>query len=94
MKGINRETKMADAHEVVLKLKGVCKSPFIARDAVKELTGGAINPRTLSNLDSAGKGPEGMFYIGRKVAYPTDTFIAWLVNRVGLEPEQQGGRKA
>ena len=89
-----KEMKMANAQEAVFKIKEICKSPIIARDAVQELTGGLVNPRTLSNHDSAGTGPKGLFYIGRRVAYPTEAFCDWLANRVRLEPEQRGGRKA
>lgn len=83
------EAKLAAAQALVLKIKDTCKSPIIARDAVQELTGGLINPRTLSNHDSAGSGPDGMFYVGRRAVYPTDAFCDWLVGRVSLEPEQR-----
>lgn len=94
MKVEAKEAKIAAARAVVLKIKDACEAPFIARDAVEKLTGGMINPRTLSNHDCAGSGPEGMFYIGRRAAYPTDSFCEWLLSRVSLEPEQRGGRKA
>lgn len=56
-------------------------SPFIARDRVKEFTGGIINPRTLANLDSKGEEPKGRVRVGRKIAYPVDKFVEWLEGR-------------
>ena len=90
MMGEAKKAKLEVAQKLVLKIKDVCKAPFIARDAVQELTGGLINPRTLSNHDSAGTGPQGMFYVGRRAVYPADAFCDWLVSRVRLEPEMAG----
>lgn len=59
-------------------------SGFVARDAVKEFTGGIINPKTLANLDSKGLGPEGRVRIGRKIAYRVKPFIRWLEARAEL----------
>jgi hypothetical protein len=57
------------------------QSPWIARNEVERFTGGIINPRYLANLDSQGKGPAGRIRVGRKVAYPVDSFISWLEDR-------------
>jgi len=56
-------------------------SPFVAREEVKRFTGGIINPKTIANMDSQGKGPEGRIRIGRKIAYPVDLFVEWLEQR-------------
>lgn len=87
-----KSAKLEAAKGVVLKIRSTVKAPFIGRDAVRELTGGIVNPRTLANHDSNGTGPNGMFYVGRRAAYPTDSFCEWLLDRVSLEPEQRGGR--
>lgn len=87
---MTNKAKLAAAQAIVLKIKDVCKAPIIARDAVQDLTGGLVNPRTLSNHDSAGTGPEGLFYVGRRAVYPTNAFCDWLVSRVKLEPEVVG----
>lgn len=52
-------------------------APIVARSEIAKFTGGLINPRTVANLDSKGTGPP-RFRVGRKVAYPVDTFIEWL----------------
>lgn len=55
---------------------------LIARSEVARLTGGVVNPRTLANLDSEGRGPQRV-RIGKKVAYPRGPFVAWLRARAG-----------
>ena len=56
-------------------------SSFVARCEVARFTGGIVNPRTLANLDSLGKGPPGRVRIGRKIAYNTKLFTEWLTKR-------------
>lgn len=55
--------------------------PYVARSEVGRFSGGILNPRSLANLDSAGKGPAGRIRVGRKVAYPVDKLVAWLEAR-------------
>jgi hypothetical protein len=43
-----------------------------------DLIGCPYTPKSLANLDSAGKGCKGAVRIGGKVAYPADLFAAWL----------------
>ena len=57
-------------------------SPCITRDQLYRVTGGLIHPRTIRNLDSLGKGIDGKFFIGRKVAYPIDEVIKYLERRL------------
>ena len=57
--------------------------PIIPRTRVGQLTGGAIAPQTLANLDSQGRGPAGAFLLGRKLCYRREEFIAWLEARIG-----------
>lgn len=57
--------------------------PIVPRTRVGELTGGAIAPQTLANLDSQGRGPAGAFLLGRKLCYRREEFVAWLEARVG-----------
>jgi hypothetical protein len=56
-------------------------SSHVARGQVSNFTGGIVNPRTLANLDSLGKGPKGRIKIGRKIAYPVSEFVKWLESR-------------
>lgn len=56
-------------------------SPIVAREEVGRFTGGAISPRYLANLDSAGLGPPGRFKLGRKNCYFTTPLIRWLQER-------------
>jgi hypothetical protein len=56
-------------------------STLVARSEISNFTGGAINSRTLANLDSKGKGPPGRIKIGKKVAYKVSSLIFWLEHR-------------
>lgn len=53
-------------------------SSVVARAEVKKFTGGGISPKSLANHDSEGTGPEGRFFIGRRVCYTVDALIDWL----------------
>ena len=53
-------------------------SPVIARAEVKKFTGGGISAKTLANADSEGTGPQGRFFIGRRVCYPVSSLLDWL----------------
>ena len=57
-------------------------SPWVARHEVRNFTGGIVDPKYLANLDSLGKGPAGRIRVGRKIAYPVDSFVQWLEDRV------------
>ena len=54
--------------------------PIISRDRVEKYLGGVITAKNLANLDSLGEGPPRM-RIGRKIAYQTDSLLAWLNSR-------------
>jgi len=57
----------------------------VAREAVYEVTGGLIKPKTLNNADSAGNGPEKRYVFGRrKVVYNTRELLEWFVRKYGL----------
>jgi len=62
--------------------------PIFPRSSVGELTGGIIHPKTLANLDSAGKGPSKRWRVGQRVFYERDSFIEWFASRVQL-PERK-----
>lgn len=55
--------------------------PVIARKAVRHWFGGTVSPKTLANADSLGCGPDNRFYIGRSVAYETESLLRWLDSR-------------
>ena len=58
---------------------------FLTRPDVKIFTGGAISTGHLANLDSEGSGPEGAFYMGRKIVYPKKQLTRWLQSRIGVK---------
>ncbi len=56
-------------------------SAYVSRSEVPRFSGGIMSDRYLANLDCQGMGPPGRVKIGKKVAYPVDSLIAWLEKR-------------
>lgn len=59
--------------------------PVIARHQVDRFLGGLISPFTIKNADLAGTGPEVAWRVGNKVAYKTDSLVAWLIRTLGVK---------
>lgn len=59
--------------------------PVIARHQVDRFLGGLISPYTIKNADLAGVGPDVAWRIGNKVAYKTESLVAWLVRNLGVK---------
>ncbi|PSH02652.1 MAG: hypothetical protein CXZ00_16345 [Acidobacteria bacterium] len=53
----------------------------VARSEAPRLLGGLVSAGTLANEDAAGTGPRGMFYVGRRAAYPREGLVEWLRSR-------------
>ena len=58
-------------------------STIVAREEVRNFTGGIISGKYIANLDCQMKGPDERLRIGRKVAYPVDSLLRWLEARMG-----------
>lgn len=56
--------------------------PVIARSEVPRLLGGLVSAGTLANADSAGQGPAGRFYLGKRAAYGREELLDWLRERL------------
>ena len=56
-------------------------SPIVAREKLKDFSGGLLNPRTMANIDSRGDGPR-MVKLGRKRGYWVDSLIDWMNSRM------------
>ena len=65
----------------LLELEQRWPSPIVARSAAAEFSGGTVCAGTLANADSRGEGPEGLFYIGKRAAYPARSLRIWLEKR-------------
>ena len=74
------------------KMAASWPSPIVARTEIEKFTGGLISEKYQSNLDSAGKGPNGRIRIGRKVAYTVTDYLTWLKDRSEEIPRKIGGR--
>ena len=67
--------------------------PIVARAAVPRLLGGLVSAGTLANEDSAGTGPAGRFYLGKKAAYEREALVAWLRERLSAAKKAKPGRR-
>ena len=56
-------------------------SPIVSRSEVRIFSGGLLNPRTMANLDSLGRGA-GKIKIGRRVCYCKYALVDWLEQRL------------
>lgn len=65
----------------------------IARAEVPRLLGGLVSAGTLANEDSAGTGPAGRFYLGKKAAYGRDELLDWLRERLTAAKKAKPGRR-
>ena len=59
--------------------------PVIARHHIDRFLGGIVSPHTVKNADLAGTGPEIAWRIGNKVAYKSESLVAWLVKTMGVK---------
>lgn len=59
--------------------------PVIARHQIDKFLGGLVSPFTVKNADLAGTGPDVAWRVGNKVAYKTDSLVAWLVRTMGVK---------
>ena len=79
---MQQETVNFDQVSATLEdLRSKWPSTLVPRERIYEFSGGLINPRTMANLDSRGEGPDRM-RIGKKVAYPLDSLIEWMKNKI------------
>ena len=78
-----RQQKLQSAVKVIQSAGEKWPTTFVSRAQVPCFTSGAIAAGTIANLDSMGHGPAGAFRIGRKVCYPVDSLVEWLIMHVG-----------
>lgn len=64
--------------------------PVFTRKTASKMTGGMFTPRTLSNLDAAGKGPSSKVRAGKNIIYEKNDFLHWLHNT--LRPKKEIAR--
>ena len=72
---------MINLNEHFSLMKKAWPSTLVARSEVGRFSGGVISPPYIANLDCRGLGPLDRIRIGRKVAYPVDSLVAWLQER-------------
>lgn len=74
--------KQEAAIAILRQLSQKWPSPVVARSEIFKFSGGLITPGTAANLDSEGTGIPGAFRISRKIAYPVDSVIDFLISRL------------
>jgi len=58
--------------------------PLVSRKVASEALGGLISPKTLCHRDAAGSGPKERIKLGRKVAYPREAFVEWVMTNISM----------
>lgn len=71
------------------ELAATWAAPIVARREVGKFSGGALNPRTLANLDSLGEGPPRLKLGEKMVVYPTRSLAEWMRNRAKTDNEEK-----
>jgi hypothetical protein len=100
VKRMNKKTEIKELKvEKLIDLSAFAENwtaPYVERQQLKEFSGGALNARTMANLDSKGKGIKGRISMGRKILYPVHEVVAWMEARASLPKKgkvgQEGGR--
>ncbi len=64
------------------KLKEAWPSPVVGRSQLAVFSGGLINPKTMRNLDALKKGIPGKMRLNRKVFYPVENVIQWMIDHI------------
>ncbi len=62
--------------------RALAGKPYIFRQDKQRQSIDGLSPGVLSNMDAAGKGIPGAIMVGRKIAYPIDSYIDWVCSRV------------
>jgi hypothetical protein len=62
--------------------KALTGRPYLFRTDKTRQTLDGNSVGVMANFDSAGTGPKGAFFIGRKIAYPTADYIEWVCSRM------------
>ncbi len=62
--------------------KALAGKPYIFRQSAERQAIDGLSAAVLSNMDAAGTGPAEAIQVGRKIAYPIDSYIEWVVSRI------------
>ena len=77
-----KSSSIEKAIEVIRQAGDRYPSTFICRSEVPQFTGGIVTTGTLANLDSKKIGIPNAFRIGRRVCYPIESVVDWLISRL------------
>ncbi len=94
---MNKTKQMQEQEQNRIDLSAFAKAwpaPYVERSKLAEFSGGALNARTMANLDSKGQGIQGRISIGRKILYPVQELVAWLEARASQPGKGKVGGKA
>jgi hypothetical protein len=81
----SKKKDQENAKEVIRQLAKKWPSSFVARSEIAKFSGGLIAPGTAANNDSLGVGIPGAFRVKKKIAYPVNSAIDWLIDRLEVQ---------
>jgi hypothetical protein len=80
--------------EAYRKAANAHPGPAFSREEFSAFLGHAVSVQSLSNMDSNGTGPAGVFYQGRKKMYLKGPAVEWAIARVKIFTDDRGrGRR-
>ena len=79
---LQKDASNQEAIKALRQLAEKWPSTCVARAEFFEFSGGLVASGTAANHDSAGTGIPGAFRISRKIAYPVDSAIDWLIAKL------------
>ena len=71
-----------DIEKIKTRLYDLYPLGLVSRADIGRATGGILNARTMSNLDTRGEGIEIKLYVGKKLCYPVDSIINFVAAKV------------
>ena len=71
--------------EIIQKIVETNPYGFILRPDLKEKTGGLLHGRTMANRDSMKTGIKNRFKVGNVTAYPIDSVVEFLKDRITVD---------
>lgn len=81
----NHSNFLTEQFKIIDQMAADWPSPIVARKKVEEFSGGAISGKTLANLDSQGKGPDGSFILCNQTVYPVSSLVKFMKDRAAVK---------
>lgn len=72
------KTPQTEYTEEIIQSLGQTLPPMVDRETACKVLGGVMTVKGFANADKNGTGPQIRAKLGKKIAYPKDSFLEWL----------------